>query len=48
MKEKQGERREMPGVCNICVKHMVGREGHVDSCVCMHEGVREEKMLFHT
>lgn len=36
-KEKQGERREMPAVC-ICEKHMVGREGHVECCVCAREG----------
>lgn len=30
VKEKHGERREMPGVCTICLKHMAGRKGHVE------------------
>lgn len=32
----RGERREMPAVCTICTKHMVGREGHVEGCVCVY------------
>lgn len=35
VKEKQSKRKEVPEVCAISVKHMVGRRGRVDSCVCL-------------